>query len=278
MNRYNKLLWFMLFIFLLLIIVLWLRNDNIDTFTIQSVTFLSDKETAEFLRTDRDSYIRNMSKADLYARKVKTPSEYIQKAVNGTSSFTEDDKNKLIKCTQLADQYLHERSRKTNSKDIYDMYNVYALCTKIPWKFALCSPVYEEGLPHTREDVIFLSSNIINKLDDTRQIIDTLIHEKVHIFQRANSGPMQHQIIPAMGYIVSRESDVLMPTRRSNPDINNKIYYDPVTDKTIIYQYTSGQPSGINDIKASFYIEHPYEKMAYHIANECTKHMYQAIP
>jgi hypothetical protein len=239
-----------------------------------SVIFLSNKETSAFLLTDKDNYVRNMTAADLFARKSTSQAEYIQKIKNTTLSFSEDDKNKLIRCTQLADAYLHKRSQKGKT-DVYDMLNIYKQIADIsPWKFALTSSQYEEGFPHTREDIIFISTNLINKLDDEKQIVNTIIHEKVHIFQRLNKTLMEKQIIPAMGYILSSASDKLVKSRRSNPDINNNVYYDPITEKNVIFTYRSEKPTSINDVNALLGVEHPYEKMAYHIANECTKHIF----
>jgi hypothetical protein len=266
-----------IYIFLIFIIVCSLLLVYYATNNSTSAIFLSDKETSAFLLTDKDNYVKNMTAADLFARKSSSHSEYIQKIKGTTLSFSEDDKNKLVKCTQIADMYLYKRSQKSKT-DIYDIFDIYKQIADIsPWKFALTSTQYEEGLPHTREDVIFISTNLINKLDDEKQIVNTIIHEKVHIFQRLNKTLMDKQIIPAMGYIVSPLSDNLIKLRRSNPDINNSVYYDPITERPIIFTYRSEKPTSINDVNAAGSVEHPYEKMAYHIANECTKHIFTDV-
>jgi hypothetical protein len=267
----NKFIIYIFVIFCSLLLVYYSINIR------ATVIFLSDKETSAFLLTDKDNYVRNMTAADLFARKSSSQAEYIDKIKKATLSFSEDDKNKLIRCTQLADTYLRKRSQKGQT-DVYDMFNVYKQIAAIsPWKFALTSSQYEEGFPHTREDIIFISTNLVNKLDDEKQIVNTIIHEKVHIFQRLNKTLMEKQIIPAMGYILSSASDKLVKSRRSNPDINNSVYYDPITENNVIFSYRSEKPTSINDVNAVQGIEHPYEKMAYHIANECTKHIFNDI-
>jgi len=43
---------------------------------------------------------------------------------------------------------------------------------------------YEQGLPHTRENIILLSKNVLKY--DELDLTSTLIHEKIHIYQRYN--------------------------------------------------------------------------------------------
>ena len=44
---------------------------------------------------------------------------------------------------------------------------------------------YENGLPHTRSNIIFLSDKMIPETE-TPDFINTLIHEKIHVYQRQN--------------------------------------------------------------------------------------------
>jgi len=134
---------------------------------------------------------------------------------------------------------------------------------------------YEEGLPHTRQDVIFITSSIIPVSDEfADDLINILIHEKIHIYQRYNKKEIDNKI-KAEGYMILPESKInkdLLYLRRSNPDIDNTIYYNPVNNKEMIFYYRTDKPNNISDILTNdFSLEHPYEKMAYEIANYYSK-------
>jgi hypothetical protein len=72
---------------------------------------------------------------------------------------------------------------------------------------------------------------------------------------------------------------------RSNPDTNNKIYYAPdnaanaanaamVSDANVmVCLYRNDNPNSINDvIHKNYSMEHPYEKIAYEIAENYYKY------
>jgi hypothetical protein len=80
----------------------------------------------------------------------------------------------LVKCTQIADDFIANRMPYVPGIDP----NVLA---NIPWVLAKINENYENGFPHTRLGIIFLG-----KLDSMikTNLIQTLIHEKVHVYQR----------------------------------------------------------------------------------------------
>ena len=58
--------------------------------------------------------------------------------------------------------------------------------------------------------------------------------------------------------------------QRSNPDLNNSIYLDS-NNKKLACLYRSNKPDNINDViclENNKLYEHPYELIAYNIANE----------
>ena len=130
------------------------------------------------------------------------------------------------------------------------------------WKFALIGDIYEEGFPHTRTDIIFLSPKIFN-YNDT-DLITVLIHESIHIYQRYNKTEM-NKYLNNKGYKVSRrrDSEVFI---RANPDLDEYIYKDKKGDE-LLYLYKSSMPNGINDIIPNKN-EHPFETMAYEISEQ----------
>ena len=247
------------------------KPTSIEEWTQQdfNILFMSKEETKQFLLEDKDEYVKRLSPIDLYARKANDAEHYISNIAKCASFFSDAEKKKLTRCAKLADKFL----------DSYT-YNDDIRCSeiaKIPWKIAVTRKngvnQYEEGLPHTRGDVIFLSEYVINDNiavgEDDMILTSTLIHEKVHIYQRHNPEIIE-KVIEKMGYkVATPNSNTLL--KRSNPDTNDKNYYDKNND-LVIFEYNSQKPENINDVKDdNFSSEHPYERMAYDIANEYTK-------
>lgn len=243
------------FYILIITVALFYYNKK-ESFHQPNISFLPPQDVALFLKQDRDKYVQQMSTADLYARKCKTVPEYIDKISKCTLVFEPDERKTLVRCAHIADKFLLDYQYNIiHGKDI----------AKIPWKFALICNEYEEGLPHTREDIIFLSrSNIIG---NDENIISTLIHEKVHIYQRYHPHIMK-KVMERMGYTKSK-SNLKYVLKRSNPDITDIIYVNPHTGREMVFVYRTATPYGITDVYDGSVqsIEHPYEQIAYDIAN-----------
>jgi len=134
----------------------------------------------------------------------------------------------------------------------------------IPWIFAMTKGrVYEDGLPHTRENIIFLTTDLFASLDS---LANTLLHEKVHVYQRMYPELVDQWLNDHRYASWKLIKDV--PMTRANPDVNEWIYIDPVSKKPMMTKYSSANPSGISDVTTSNpAFEHPFEYMAYDIAN-----------
>jgi len=208
------------------------KNDNKNI-------YMTAEETIIFIRNDPDNYVKNLSKYDLVARNMKNSQDYINNIVNQCYNFSERDMIKIDKCSTIAKNYFN---------------NGYK------WKFALIGDIYEEGMPHTRNDIIFLSPKIVNNGED--ELTKILIHESVHIYQRYNN---MNKYLEENRYTISRrrDSELLI---RANPDLDEYIYKDR-NGNELFYKYTSSMPVGINDIIPTIN-EHPYEIMAYKIAED----------
>jgi hypothetical protein len=230
---------FILTIIIVIIITLTASNEKYIDYT--SNVYLSREETANIIKNDSDKYIRNLTKYDLYARDVSTPEEYIYKIIEGCLNFSEKQVIKLNNCSKIARKFFDN---------------------KYIWKFALIDEVYEEGFPHTRMDIIFLSPKVISYTDDNLTRI--LIHESIHIYQRYNITEI-NKYLKDNKYTVSRRRDS-EPLMRANPDLDEYIYKDRDGEE-MLYKYKSSMPQGINDIVPSKN-EHPFEKMAYEISED----------
>ena len=258
--------------------------NNLANFTENNghIYFMSYKETSDFLTNDNDRYVRNFSELDLHARNVKTYMEYISNIEDTTISFTEEEKKLLIKCANNADKYFKTETYKElkygkhiNGDDIADIKWIFA--NTYTNHFNNVIKEYEEGLPHTRENIIFVSKNVLKY--DELNLTNTLIHEKIHIYQRYNS-ELFDKIIREMGLLeLDMKSFKYAKYIRSNPDTTNKIYYDNDgnidsnnNDNVMVYLYRNDNPNGINDVIQNNYSkEHPYEKIAYEIAENFYK-------
>jgi len=224
------------------------------------IKFLTAKETADFIVSDPDTYTFNLSSLDLHARHTASYQEYANTSAQSARSFTSAEAFMLTEASKKADKLISKLSIKgcpSMSKNLLS----------IPWIFASTSgSTYEDGLPHTRLNVIFLSSNYISRFSmNEKELIRTLIHEKIHIQQRLH--PLETlALLKERGYIQWKERSGV-PRIRANPDLDNWIYIDPITKKRMAAYYTSDTPSSISDITmSSVDYEHPYEAIAYEIS------------
>ncbi len=241
--------------------------------------YMTRDETSLFLEYDEDAYVANLSSIDLYARKAITKSEYIDVIKKSSASFTYSDREILDKCTKIADELLRKVKIDSISKEKnlnYSKYINYKDIATIKWVLSKTSAEdsedkiyrYEEGLPHTRKNIIFLSTKVLNYSED--ELIKILIHEKIHIYQRYNEKLFKN-IINNMGYTeVSNINEISADTLkyiRANPDLDKKVYKNITDGNLMLCLYNSDRPNGINDVVIKNYSsEHPYEKIAYEIS------------
>jgi hypothetical protein len=219
-------------------------SSVIENFTNDTNIYLSQEEVINFIRNDTDKYINSLSPFDLEARDVISPQEYINKIINECYDFNDSQITKLNNCSKIARKFFDN---------------------KYIWKFALIGDVYEEGFPHTRADIIFISPKIINY--NETDLTTILIHESIHIYQRYNKTEM-NKYLRKKGYTVSRRRDS-EKFIRANPDLDEYIYRDK-NGEELLYLYKSSMPTGINDIIPSKN-EHPFEIMAYEISEQYSK-------
>jgi hypothetical protein len=219
------------------------------------VDYLSATQTAAFILADVDTYIASLSIPDLYARGATSHSEYRTRAAKASVDFTEAQKTRIDDATDRADAFFA-----TSSSNDYIEPN---LMRKIRWRFAMTNDtnVYEGGFPHTRADLIFVTPALI----DSKDLIKTLVHEKVHVYQRKHGAEFQ-AVLKKKKYVrLGLRSTV--PLIRANPDLDKYVYEDPAGEVMAI-SYASSKPKSIMDIDVATNDtkrEHPYETIAYAI-------------
>ena len=214
-----------------------------------SIRFLSKQECQALMKDDKDDFIKSMSDIDIHARNASSKDEYTQKAINACKDFTSYDKSRIqslmasIKPVDLAPFGID--NAKWNN-----------LRLNIAFSY------YEEEYPHTRGDTIILNTRTMSRTD--ADLINTIIHEKVHIYQKTYPQETEDylrsigftKMVPISKY----------PLGRLNPDTDRMVYKDS-TGRIYIGEYNSAQPSGLWDINTSAEAEHPWEIMAYKIAD-----------
>lgn len=230
------------------------------------VVFLSVNEIRSFISQDRDNFTKKFSRYDLYARNAHSIEEYVVRSAESACEFTVFEKQLLTHASQQADDFFRTRDipelKGSSSKDV----------ATLPWKFAkTCGSSYEQGFPHTRHDIIFLSDRVIHVVNGTsndyERLSRTLVHEKLHVYQRLY--PDKLNMSP---YIpVCHRSFVSDNYRlRANPDLDEWVYKLKSSDKPILLAYASDKPSSITDTVVNANHEdgeHPYEIMAYGVAS-----------
>jgi hypothetical protein len=261
---------FFIFLYLYGNTLLQIYQPSITSFTNSQpfnfhINFLNSYQTKNFILEDSDFYINSLSISDLSARNINygtiwlsgesklSNSNYLLKCSQNTTDILHQ--NKIILCCNIADQWFSQLSSKYLNK-YHDIHN-------IKWNIASTKGYYENGFPHTRSNIIFITPEIEN-----RHIIDLtslLIHEKLHIYQRYNRASITENL-EYCGYYKKnhRFQEKLL---RSNPDIDEFIYTNPKGEK-MYYKYNSILPKNIIDGTIFGDFEHPYEMISYELEND----------
>jgi hypothetical protein len=223
----------------------------------QNIVFLNKNELASFLISDKDNYHKSFHEKDLNVRKVSSIDEYNEKIRSSVSDFSLYQKEKVIYCVEKLNNTL------VNVK--YPWFNGKK-AIQTAWKFgSIDGSNYENGLPHTRSDVIVLPQVALDNYS-YQDLTKLILHEKIHIYQKMYPNDIENYIQHKNYYKFKKRSEII--DSRANPDLNEWAYNDS-NNKTFVAIYNSN-PISISDVK--FYPnnndneEHPFEKMAYEMS------------
>lgn len=252
---YKIFILFILFIFLFY----YFYQEDVENFeNIENIYFVKKDNLNMMLKKDEDNYYKKFYIMDFKARNIDNINQYIAYIEQSTCDFNNEEKKKIYKCILEANKKL----KKIN----FEWFDGKK-AIELPWKIGMIKgKLYENGLPHTRNDIIIISKENINNYDE-KKLINTLIHEKVHIYQKKYPKDIQIYLdIHKFKKIKNREKD---DNIRANPDLNNFIYQDE--KKNIYKALYKNNPKTIEDIIYVPYniqsYEHPFEKMAIYIEN-----------
>lgn len=250
---------FSIFILVAIIVVLFHNNYNNSNLKI-----LSKKELRDIIINDDDDYYKTFTNNDLQVRNVNDIEEYKSIIKDSVCIPKSSAINKIKKSVKLADdkikKLIEDNDGYYDHVDLNKLYN-------IKWKIGfICNNNYENGLPHTRDDVIVFPLEMVYNYSIST-ICSTLIHEKVHVYQKTFKKETQEYLEKNnFKKIKTREkSDNI----RANPDMDDSVY----SDGRMIYaaKYLEN-PENISDVrlyKNSQIYEHPFEKMAINLSDAC---------
>lgn len=193
-------------------------------------------------RVDESEFFSHMTDIDLIARSttdrvIISGEDYRNMYFLSYEEFTNAEKRKINNVVQEANKSLSS----------------YKNLQLLSWRFVKVSDRTEDGLPHTIGDTIVITSSLLKQPE--RDLTKTLIHEKLHVYQRMNRASSQKWVSNA-GYEALSPNDFMLLDKnliklsRSNPDLDNKTYYHKKSDLVLRQLYNSKTPQGITDSKA----------------------------
>lgn len=200
-----------------------------------------------------------------------------------------NNNNMNIRKNIISKEFIYHLSKEQNSilqNDIKKANNLlfaYKRLYGIPWKITFLNSEFEieNNFPHTHGNVIFLFDNYFNKNHDSRVL--TLIHEKIHIYQRFFPIPYHKILLDYyklnINSLLHRHEDFNQV--RMNPDLNLLIYDDkgyytlPILNENATTLYDTTLRHYGKQLNTTYsklpQNEHPNETLAYHFSEMITQ-------
>lgn len=216
------------------------------------ITFVPADAVISFLQSDPDHYYDTFTRFDLRARHVASVADYIDRIPEAIVDASAGLRARIRKAVPIVDARLARIRRVSfNGQKAADL----------PWHIGFMKEnkdkLYEDGLPHTRIDLIMLPTRLAKASDN--ELIDTLFHEKVHIYQKAYPRDLERWLAHNGFERVRRRTKG--SRIRANPDIDGWVYRD--ANRVYKCLYSSETPHHIEDVKeGGLDFEHPFEAAA----------------
>lgn len=257
-----------IFFFISVVLIFHIYNYFINKINLSdNLILLSKEETLSILLTNIDNYYSKFTEKDLKVRNVNSINEYKDKIKNSTCNHNNIVKNKIISAIKTCDNKIDKLNKNNNGNykgiDLNKFYN-------IKWKIGfICNNSYENGLPHTRNDTIIMPMNIIYEYTSNK-LCETLIHEKVHIYQKLFQKETEIYLKENNFQKIKQIEDD--DNIRANPDIDDNIYSDGSTIYKASYLPNANSIHDVRLYNDSQKYEHPFEHMAI-ILSEATYYL-----
>lgn len=215
----------------------------------EHLTFVPADAVISFLQSDPDHYYDTFTRFDLRARHVASVADYIDRIPEAIVDASAGLRARIRKAVPIVDARLARIRRVSfNGQKVADL----------PWRIGFMKEnkdkLYEDGLPHTRVDLIMLPTRLAKASDN--ELIDTLFHEKVHIYQKAYPRDLERWLAHNGFERIRRRTKG--SRIRANPDIDGWVYRD--ANRVYKCLYSSETPHHIEDVKeGGLEFEHPFE-------------------
>jgi hypothetical protein len=207
----NFLIIILLMIILLIIVILLLfyvyKKYNREQFMNNIVVNCPQKHTILQKLFPNNTYFTHFNKIDKKARNIdnKTLNKIRKYYIENILDFTEDERTILNKVINSIIQNVSKENTK--------------LFLLNDWNFIKFNKI-ENDFPHTHEDLIFIPQKMISNNLNSNYNKKTLIHEKVHIFQRNNPKLFEDLYINYWNFIKTpiQNLNLIQTKMRTNPD------------------------------------------------------------
>ena len=209
---------------ILLIFIISIKNRNIEHFN--NIEFVLPVNSYNTIINSK--YFNTFNKNDFKVRNCKNIEECKKLYKFNLIKFNDYEKESLIYLINKANLLIKEHS---------SFYN-------IKWKLCKTTDNIEEGMPHTHGDIIFLSHKFFDNPEKYK--IRTLIHEKIHIYQRKY--PHKTQELYKF-YNFKKNKIVDKEMRRANPDLDGNDYD---YNGTIFYMKYIKNPNKLSDSNVNY--------------------------
>lgn len=258
-----------------------------------TIRLATEADIQEAIDSSYDVFFGEMTHADLYARGMTKAStsvsrdafgelryQYMQRYKDACSTHDDQEAQLLASLVQRCDEAVSRHLRSITAKDANSIdREMHEKLLALPWKFAKLDDAFEHGYPHTLHDVIFLPSSFLDD-DSHDKLCETLLHEKIHVFQRTHPD-ITARILDHEYMRLDSDATRLPPLRRNNPDLDRQIYQHRSTMCTTVQVYNTMLPKDLADSRIVCLnpncrqkhhpYEHPYEEMAYVWSSELMK-------
>lgn len=241
-------------------VIIWFLYKYIIYESYSTNLYLNKYELEKNLINDSDNYYKNFNLLDYKVRNINSIDDYYVKIKNSCKNINNE-------YSLLLDEAIEIANNKIKKYKCIGFDGIKAI--NIQWTIGLIDgKEYEGGLPHTRNNIIILPIFIL--LNKT-QLVNTLIHEKIHIYQKIYTNDLEKYLSNNgfTKYLLKNNFDNI----RANPDLDNWVYKNK-DDEIMIAKYLNNCTTlfDINIYPINKYIyEHPFEFMAYDLQDKITK-------
>ena len=200
-----------------------INNDN----HLNKIIYVSPDDA--FTQIINSGYLKQFNDKDMEIRDCNNYKSCKKLYKNNLIEFNDSNKDELRRLIKLCNEKLMKY------KSLYN----------IPWKLCKTTTKLEDGMPHTHTDIIFLSETFFKKQNDNSKIV-TLIHEKLHVYQRIYKEKTQKLY---SNFNFSKVPKKNINLRRTNPDLDS---FDYNYNGVLIYSEYQDDAKKLSDVDTKF--------------------------